>query len=214
VSPEEQQGVAEEFLRHWLAGGFGSMTKRETELLVFHLLRQRGEYRGLSAYELAATLRIPERRIRTLRLESALKYEDINSKAVLGCIVQRLVAQDVLATFEGGKVSVALEDPVEQRELEHFLKSRGHHAEYTLNTELLRIAPVRLLELMLDNMERGEREFEKLVRRHVDDKAASARLLDKALTLRQKFDRLREETLNSQTLVALMGDAAKVFAGG
>src|SRR5690606_31107848 len=93
VNPEEQQGFADEFLRHWLAGGFGSMTKRETELLVVHLLRQRGEYRGLSAYELAVRLRIPERPIRTLRLESALKYEDISSRAVLGRIVQRLAAQ-------------------------------------------------------------------------------------------------------------------------
>ena len=68
MTPKEFQEFATQFLRKYLAGGFASMPKSEIDLLVFHYLTQADEYQGKSNYELAALLKIPESRVKTLRL--------------------------------------------------------------------------------------------------------------------------------------------------
>ena len=110
----EKQRFAEEFLSRYLAHGFSSIPKSEIDLLVFHLLSETTDYREKSNYELATMLQIPESRIKTLRLNSALKYREINSKAILSRVVQRFVASEQFASFESGKVEISLEDPIER----------------------------------------------------------------------------------------------------
>ncbi|KOR30200.1 hypothetical protein TI05_14365 [Achromatium sp. WMS3] len=72
MTKTEQQHFTKQFLDLFLANGFGSMSKRDTELAVFHLLRNTSEYQGKSNYELAKLLKIPESRIKSLRLASAV----------------------------------------------------------------------------------------------------------------------------------------------
>ncbi|KOR31173.1 hypothetical protein TI04_02265 [Achromatium sp. WMS2] len=211
MTKTEQQEFAVRFLEIFLAGGFGSLTKREVELAVFYLLRRTSDYQDKSNYELATMLRIPEYKVKSLRLTSALKYETINRAAILGDIVIRLAANNQYANFDKGKVEISLEDPIEKRELEQYLKSKGHHAEYTINSEILRIAPVRLFELIVDNMENGEAEFDRLVREHLEDTAASERILEGAPSIGQKLTRLRKEVLDTNTLVSLLGGAIGGF---
>lgn len=207
MTPQELQNLAQIFVEKYLAQGFGSLPKSEIDLLVFYLITQTVEYKNKSNYELATLLKIPESRIKTLRLNSALKYQVINSKAVLGRIVTRLVHSEQFATFESGKIEVSLEDPIEKRELEHFLKKQGHHAEYTLNSELLRILPIRLFELIFDNIDNADQEFNALVQAHIAEKAKVDELIDGALNLKQKIGKLRKEVLSGDTLRALLGGA-------
>lgn len=207
----EAQQFATRFLELFLANGFGSMTKRETELVVFHLLRDTREYRNKSNYEIASLLKIPESKVKALRLASALKYESLNKTAILSKIVLRLAENRQYVNFDKGKIEISLEDPIEKRELEQYLKSKGHHAEYTLNSEVLKIAPIRLLELIVENMERGEAEFDRLVRENLNDIETSARILDNALTLSQKFAQLKKELLSTSSLISLLSSAIGSF---
>jgi DNA-binding CsgD family transcriptional regulator len=211
VTKFEAQQFATRFLELFLANGFGSMTKRETELVVFHLLRDTREYRNKSNYEIASLLKIPESKVKALRLASALKYESLNKTAILSKIVLRLAENRQYVNFDKGKIEISLEDPIEKRELEQYLKSKGHHAEYTLNSEVLKIAPIRLLELIVENMERGEAEFDRLVRENLNDIETSARILDNALTLSQKFAQLKKELLSTSSLISLLSSAIGSF---
>ncbi len=211
MTPDEKEKFATKFLKVYLAAGFGSLPKREIDLIVFHHLCQSRDFRRKTNYELASLLKIPESRIKALRLASALKYAQINSKAILGRIVLRLSEGHQFANIENGKLEISIEDPIEQRELENFLKGKGHFAEYTFNSEVLRIAPIRLFELIVENMERPNEEFNNLVQQHIDDRAASERILDGAPTLKQKLSRLRKETMSANTLTALLSGAAGAF---
>lgn len=208
MTPEEHQTFAEEFLPKYLAHGFGSMPKSEIDLLAFYLLSQTAEFRNKTNYELAALLKIPESRVKTLRLNSALKYKDINSKAILGQVVLRFIGSEQFAVFDSGKVELSLEDPIEKREIENFLKVRGYHAEYTLNTEVLKISPLRLFELIIENVERPDEEFNRIVQAHLEEAENLAEIIDDALTLKQKFRKLRGEVLDAAMLKALVGAAA------
>lgn len=213
MTPNEKQEFAERFLELYLAMGFGSLPKREIDLFVFHFLTKSSDYRGKSNYELANALGMPESRIKTMRLNAALRHEDINPQAVLSRIVDRLIHSEQFASLSDGKIDISLEDPIEKRELENFLKSRGHYAEYTLNSEVLKITPVRLLELIMDHVDNANEEFAQLVRAHISDSGVSARILAEAPTLAQKLAKLRAENLNMDTLKALIATGFKLLNG-
>ena len=106
MNNDEKIYFVDKFLEVYLSNGLGSLPKSEIDTLVFHLLMSSTEFRGKSNYELASQFKIPESRIRTLRLNSALKYEEINSKAVLSRIVERLVNSEQFTEFESGKICV------------------------------------------------------------------------------------------------------------
>lgn len=213
MTRDEKEKLANEIVSMYLDSGFGSPSKREVDLLLFHHITQARENKGKSNYELSALLKIPESRIKTFRLASALKHEVINTKAILGNIIIRLSKGYQYTTVTNEKIEISLEDPVEKRELENFLKSKGHFAEYTFNAEVLRIAPVRLFELIVENMEQAEDQFNTLVRQHIEDRAASERILEGAPTLKQKFTRFRKETITAKTMMSLIGAAASAFGG-
>ena len=211
MTRDEKEQLASALLELYADSGFGSPSKREVDLLIFHHITQAHENKGKTNYQLAAALKIPESRVKTFRLASALKYQAINSKAILGNIIFRLSKAQQFSAIENGKVEISLEDPVEKRELENFLKSKGHFAEYTFNAEVLRIAPIRLFELIVENMEHAEDQFNELVRQHINNQAASERILEGAPTLKQKFARLRKEAMTASTLVSLVSGAAGAF---
>lgn len=208
MTPQEKQTFFDDFLPKYLASGFGSMPKSEIDLLIFHLLTHTSVYRGKSNYELAGMLKVPESRIKTLRLNSALKYKDINSKAILGEVVLRFTQSEQFAAFDSGKVELSLEDPIEKRELENFLKTRGYHAEYTLNSEVLKISPIRLFELIIENVDNANEEFNRIIQAHLEEAHDVNELIDDALTLKQKFRKLRGEVLDASMLKTLVGAAA------
>lgn len=211
MTRDEKESLAKNLVGLYLDAGFGAPSKREVDLLLFHHITQARENRKKSNYELATLLKIPESRVKNYRLASALKYQDINPKAILGDVILRLSKGIQSATLEAGKFELSLEDPIERRELENYLKSKGHFAEYTFNSEVIRIAPVRLFELIVENMEKAEETFNELVRKHIEDAGTSDRILEGAPTLKQKFQRLRKEVMNSNTLVSLVGGAASAF---
>ena len=171
------------------------------------------KYKDRSNYELSTLLKIPESKIKTLRLNSALKYQKIDSKAILVKIVNRLINSEEFIHFESGKVEISLEDPIEKRELENFLKKEGHYAEYTLNSEVLRILPFRLFELICDNLDNADEAFNTLVQSNIREENIERGLMDQGLSLRQKLGRLKNEALNGDTMRALLSGAVSLLSG-
>jgi hypothetical protein len=211
MTRDEKESLATNLVSLYLDAGFGAPSKREVDLLLFHHITRARENRKKSNYELASLLKIPESRVKSYRLASALKYQEINSKAILGEVILRLSKGIQSTALEAGKFELSLEDPIERRELENYLKSKGHFAEYTFNSEVVRIAPVRLFELIVENMDNAEETFNELVRQHIEDADTSDRILEGAPTLKQKFHRLRKEVMSSRTLISLVAGAASAF---
>lgn len=109
--------------------------------------------------------------------------------------------------WESGKVELSLEDPIEKRELKNFLKKRGHHATYTLNSELLQIEPLRLFELIFENIDGAAAEFNAVIRLHIENQEQIENLVVNARTLPDKFKALRRRIFSAETMRALLGGA-------
>ncbi len=205
MTKPEKEDFSDKFIDLYLSMGFGSLPKREIDLFVFHFLIKSSEYKNKSNYELSNKFQVPESKIKSMRLYSALKYDIEDSDTILKRVIKRLVKSEQYLSFTKGQIEISLEDPIEKRELEHYLKRQGHHAEYTLNSEVLKIEPIRLLELIMEHVDKGNKQLEKMIQENIEDQASSARILADAPTLKQKFNKLREEVLTISTLKSLIG---------
>lgn len=213
MNNDQKAAAFDSLVKSYLEMGFGALPKREIDLFIFKNLMDMADYKGKSNYELAELLKIPESRIKALKLNAALRHNTVNSKAILGRIVDRLIHSVQYAEFQEGKMEVSLEDPLERRELENFLKRRGHHAEYLLNSEVLRISPVRLFEVILDNAHNAQDEIDTIIRRAVNDNAAADEILTGAEDIGQKLANLRKAVLTPDTLRALIGAGFTLMTG-
>lgn len=195
------------FVERFLAHGFGVMTKTEIDIFVYHLISESSEIKNQSNYHVANKLQIPEAKVKTMRLNAALKYKPANHKAVLANIVSRVTDEMAKPEFEGGKVTITIENPVEQRELEHAVKSAGRNIEYGLNKELLKISPIALFELVVANLENPEKQFEAIIQAKISDTDKQNKIIDGSLTFRQKINKVGEEITEKSGLISLLGAA-------
>jgi hypothetical protein len=199
------------FVERYLQNGFSSMPKREMDILVFHLLRCRPELKDKSIYELSNIFRISEAKVKALILEGSLRHDVINHKAIIGGIVHRYISKLEHIDMSDGFFEIALDNPIEKREFERAVKMTGHHAEYGINRDILKIRPIRFLEIILQNAENGEKEFVTLVKKAVADVGSQKAVLDKSLSFREKINRLGEEINDKAGLIGLLGSAVALL---
>lgn len=85
---------------------FGSISKRELDIYLFHAFRKMGKIQGDDAWKIAQSLRISKSKAQTLLYESTLRYgmDDVNSKikAVLNSL-PRLIDGEVVWLMVGDK---------------------------------------------------------------------------------------------------------------
>jgi hypothetical protein len=205
LTEEQKIYFGQEFVTKYLAGGFGAMTKTEMDVLIYHLISDSEDIKNKSNYEVANKLLIPESKVKSLRLNAALKYKQANHKAVLANIVSRITDEMAKPEFESGIVTITIENPVEQRELEHALKTEGRNIEYGLNKELFKIKPIALFELVASNFENREAEFTTIIQAQILDQEKQAAIINNALTFRQKLNKVGEEISDKASLIGLLG---------
>jgi hypothetical protein len=207
LNDEQNKNFGEKFIERYLAIGFGAMTKNEMDILIFHLLSESEEIKYKANYHIANKLQITESKVKSLRLNAALKYKQANHKAVLANIVTRIIDEMEKPEFLSGVVTITVENPVEQRELEYAIKSVGRNIEYGLNKELLKISPIALFELVVSNLENPEIEFNRIIQNNITDTEQVNAILNNALTFRQKINKVGEEISAKASLINLLGTA-------
>lgn len=208
MTQDQLENFGSEFLSKYLAGGFGSMTKTEMDTLVFHLLSDSASIKDQTNYKIANTLQISERKVKSLKLAAALRHRQPNHKAILADVVTQITTEMAKPEFESGKVTISIEDPVVQRELEHAIKSAGRYVEYGFNRELFKITPIALFELVVSNLENPDREFKEIIQNFIEDQELQRSIIDDALTLPQQLRKVGEEIKDKAGLIRLLGAAA------
>lgn len=188
--------------------GLGALSKKDYELLLFHHLSASSALRTDGNYALANKLKVTESKIKALRLESAIRHQPANHKAVLGAIVQRILDAMNQPDFSGGMVAITLENPVERREFEYAVKRSNHSVEYGINREILKIEALALFEIILANVDDAEARFKEVVQTCIATKARQQEVLDKTLTFRQKLNKLGEDVSSNGGAVSLLTAAA------
>lgn len=141
----------DEFLSRYLAVGLGALGKKDTEVLVMHLLDQHGggphkALRSRSNQDVSVLLKTPVSRIRQLRYEAGLKYsgdpEELAKAKLLASLSQAVFEVD------DKKVCLIIEDALAKSWLQGKLKSNGLIFDYSFNTEIVKVEADGLFKVL------------------------------------------------------------------
>ena len=127
---------------------------------------------------------------------------------MLGDIVHRILVEMNKPEFTGGLVSIALENPIDRREFEYAVKLAKYSVEYGINREILKIDALALFEIIFANVENPEARFKEVVQTHIRTKGKQQEILNAALTLRQRVNKLGQEITSSEGAVAMLSAVA------
>lgn len=182
IIDEANENFGKEFLEHYLSGSFGSMSKSETEILIFHLLLK--HFENSSNYEISNLLKISETKVKNLTLNAHLRYGR-NNKDILKKIMLRICdTLDVNFDENIGEIKFSVENPVEKRELVNEIKKLGSYADFSFNNEILKIKINVFLKLL--NRLVGEDNFKKVFQKYLKEKTIQNDALYSSLTTCQK----------------------------
>lgn len=168
-------------LKQFLAEGWGSLSKRDLELLAFILLEKDGCLdRAASNYTIGKQLRITQQKVASLRRDAYARWRPLiqeEARDVLKRIFQHAFASDRLSKLSQyaterkmneGFIPLAVEHPDDRMELENAIKEAGGVPIYERNREVLLIhykiliAIACQIGIVLD-AKRTQREIKRLV---------------------------------------------------
>jgi hypothetical protein len=135
------------FWEAWSANGFGTLTKKDTELLIFGCLKKAlGERAPSSNHDWVRFLRLTPGRVRTVLLESHLRFGHLfgegAAQGVSDEVLKRFDSVDIGDFGKAGglgsvRVCFLVENPVMQMEIDREIKDIGGYINYLRNREVI-----------------------------------------------------------------------------
>lgn len=165
-----------DFLRAYLRDGFGTLSKRETELLVLRLLLKHSSRFNYeeppSAFALARELRISRGRARTLLDE--LAYRDGTDEP----LVRRRLRTALLKsekTAREGEVAIQIEDGFLREYAKSIVQSEFGKVDTSFDRSIIKITGDRFLALSVSVLEPDEaKEVERALKRYKTELRSSS----------------------------------------
>lgn len=148
---QNPRGFTQDFLTHYLAGGFGGMQKRDLDTLVFGLLLKYGAFGGSAnapdVTEISFQLGISPARVRNLLRDAQLRYLQYDEHEAK----VRLVRLFETCRFERTESHIvfSVSDPLLQQYFIHWVsRVRGFH-DTTFNPNLIKVSYEVLADVLL-----------------------------------------------------------------
>jgi hypothetical protein len=166
LSEKEKAAFFDIFWKAWSANGFGTLTKKDTELLIFGCLRRAfGRTGPKNNYEWAKLLRLTPAKVRSMRLEAYLRYGHLLEERDADTTEQflknfgMLQSIDVKGLKSSGDldnvtVSFVIEDPVTQMVIENRLKEAGTYLDFHRNREVVKLKLTDFFRMLAGDVER------------------------------------------------------------
>ncbi|MBN2045341.1 MAG: hypothetical protein JW757_10005 [Anaerolineales bacterium] len=154
----DKHAFADKFLERYFENGLGSMTKREVDILVISLLMEHGtieqngateELNLLGNNDLSILFQLSETRVKGLRYEAMLKYPPDENYVPREFMYLLAKSQFEFEKSGGaGKICFVMEDKYLRQAIQGLLKKEGMFADTTFNSEIVRISPSFLIEVI------------------------------------------------------------------
>lgn len=204
LTEDEKIAFAEGFLNRFLAYGFGTLPKREIEILIFHLLYHRSHlFSDLSNYDIANQLKISESRVKSFKAEASLKYQQVEHLVALEEIARLFFEfHKTHPVLEGDMIQFVLEDPVLKREFEHAVKNLGYFVDYSFNKEIVKVRTEVFLEIFVTNFDSIEEKFIETVKENAENEKEYQKFIAKSRPLNERIEMFLANHTNKISLVS------------
>lgn len=213
LNDKQKAAFFDVFWKTWATNGFGTLTKKDSELLIFSCLKKAFGAKGPSSnYQWATLLRLTPTKIKSMRLEAYLRFGHLFDETGVGdanAFLQRfgeVQSVDLHGLESGGSVenvtvSFVVEDPVVQMVIENSLKSLGSYLDFHRNKEVVRLRLVDFLRIVADGEQK--KAIDKWVAEKAKEKSEAG-----SLTSRVKAKEYSEKT-ELQKLGAFLDDLSE-----
>jgi len=174
------------FVKQYLNNGFATLSKRDTELLIYYLLEQDGLIsRSISNFEVAAKLRINLKKAKSLRLDAYARWSSMTDENYENKVKDILLFLVDDKKIENGSLYVPQEDkhkgylaflvehPVDRNIIEYEIKKTNNIPKYDLNPDVIIFQYHVLIEiarrygLLKNNIEDVKRSFEAMYKKKI-----------------------------------------------
>lgn len=191
LTPEEQKEFAIDLSRQIGRYAFGTLPKREVDLLIFHRLSKAQALSAFTTYQWANLLRISETRVRSLRADAALRFTLPDTRSALTQIARQFnQAEKTCLEYakEHGRVKMLLDDPALQREFEFSVRSLGHIPDYSFNRSVLDVPVTTFVTVFLVNFPEHKLKFEAAFRKLAGKDDHLVAFVDQTKSLGERFE--------------------------
>ncbi len=164
IAIKTHKAFVDTLLSRYLEYGFGTLTKREIDILMMHLVLEHSDLQKTSNHELSIKFKISESKISTLRYEAKLKYVQ-NQESYVKEEFFKVLGK---AQFEVDKKRIifSVEDKYLKTSIQAKLKEQGSFADSSFNTELVKISEDAFVSLLASFYTEKERKnFENKVKK-------------------------------------------------
>lgn len=203
----DKNNFVEKFLENYLAPSFGAMSKSEIDILVFHLLED--SFDKLSNYEISNLLKISETKVKNLRVNAYLRYNQ-NENQILKNIIKRL--SDSISTkvdIKNNEVRFTLENPVEKRVMIAKIKELGENIDFSFNNEILKLDLLAFFTF-LNNIS-GEDIFLNVLKDNKNKNLKLQEFLDKNKTFKEKIIGILNFVKENNTALAFVSETLNIL---
>jgi hypothetical protein len=178
---KEPASFGTSLLQHFMNGGWGSLSKRDLELLIFILLERDGCLaRSASNFQLGRELRITPQKVVALRRDAYARWREFVQESEEGVLIrifrgallaEALERSSVYATerkHNEGFIPVLIEHPDDRMTVENAIKQTGGMPVYERNREVLLIFYKDLIQLafvrnLITDPKKVQRELKRLL---------------------------------------------------
>jgi len=124
------------FLQEYLSRGFGSLSKREIDILVMNLLVKYADLDNVNNFDLSLKLKLTESKIRNLKYEANLKYRE-NTEEYIKKSFFILLKKARLT--KNKTINIAIEDNFLRNAIKAKVKESGSYTDSSFNSEIVKI---------------------------------------------------------------------------
>lgn len=162
---QKSEKTLDQAIEKYLERGFGSMNKNDFEVYVFnHLVGS--SMQGLSDNAISRRLRIPESKVKRLRYEADLNYQqdsDEDYKARFYDVLKNRVYK----SDASGRIQFSIKDKALRLYLEDRLESMGRFADSSFNSNIVTLTASDLMALLAEF--EGKQEVVEYIKRSLKE---------------------------------------------
>lgn len=137
LSNDKKIEFIDKFLLEYVDKGFGVLSKRETELLVFHLLSDLAELDSKSNYELALTLKVTPTKVKNYRFERRLRHSQLEDYQIKNAFIEGLRKSNIKVNKSSKWILLSIEDSYIREAIKAKLKEINHFSDSSFNSEII-----------------------------------------------------------------------------
>ncbi len=147
LKPKEARNILEGFLYAYLTPAFGSIPKREIDLLVFEMLEKIGyTKKETDIYNLVQQLRVTRSKARNLLYDNELRKLSLTE---LDSMVKEAVKNPIIQK-QGDLFALEIENLLVADHLRYKLKKLNHASDGSFSPSLIKLTKTALVAVMAD----------------------------------------------------------------